>query len=150
LGTFILYSARSFAALGNYADLEYASRNALDRMTWRVRQANRLTDYTPTQLTFEDSDGQPLQFRYDPVAQTFRRVKSGDNALLLQNCTNLRFDIFQRNTTNATYNQFPTATNTPQLCKVVQITWTCSRKLFGSSLFNTEVVQTAKIVIRKS
>jgi hypothetical protein len=29
------------------------------------------------------------------------------------------------------------------------VTWKCQRSLFGSALFNTEVVQTAKIVIRK-
>ena len=38
-----LYSARSFVALGNYADLDQLSRNALDVMSRDIRQSKSLT-----------------------------------------------------------------------------------------------------------
>jgi hypothetical protein len=153
IGTFTIFSARSFAAMANYADLEYASRNALDRLTYRIRQAQGLLDYTTNQLTFLDTtnapfNGQPLYYRYDPQEKTLRRVSYGENIVLLKDCTYLRFDVFQRNTTNDTYDQWVVQTNKVWECKVVQVTWTCSKMLFGSKLFNTEIVQTAKIVIR--
>jgi Tfp pilus assembly protein PilW len=147
--TFGMFTLRSFAAMANYADLENQSRNALDRMTMDIRQTYGLVANSENEIDFEDApDHQTLKFIYDPTAQTLTRVKSGNYSKLLDHCKDLRFDLFQRNTSNATYNQYP-ITSDAALCKVVQVTWTCERALYGSKLFNTEVVQTAKIVIRK-
>ena len=149
LAAFSLFTLRSFAAMANYADLESKSRNALDHMTMDIRQTYGLRDNPVNELDFEDApDHQTLKFIYDPSLQTLTRVKNGSYSQLLTNCTDLRFDLFQRNTSNATYNQYPITSNAA-LCKVVQVTWRCQRSLYGSKLFNTEVVQTAKIVIRK-
>jgi Tfp pilus assembly protein PilW len=149
LASFSLYTLRCFAAMGNYSDLESQSRNALDNMTRDVRQVYGLITNTPTELDFEDApDHQTLKFIYTPELQKLQRVKGGYYQTLLTNCTDLRFDLFQRNTSNDTYNQYPITSNA-SLCKVVQVTWTCKRAIYGSRLFNTEVVQTAKIVIRK-
>jgi hypothetical protein len=140
---------RSFAAMANYADLENESRNALDHMTMDIRQTYGLRTNYSNELDFDDApDHQTLKFIYDPNAQTLTRVKNGIYSQLLANCVALRFDLFQRNTSNDTYNQYPITSNAA-LCKVVQVTWTCKRNLYGSALYNTEVVQTAKIVIRK-
>jgi Tfp pilus assembly protein PilW len=149
LATFSLFTLRSFAAMANYADLENESRNALDYMTRDIRQTYGLIGNSAQELDFEDApDHQTLKFIYNPTAQTLTRVKSGNYSKLLDHCSDLRFDLFQRNTSNASYNQYPITSNAA-LCKVVQVTWTCKRSLYGSKLFNTEVVQTAKIVIRK-
>jgi Tfp pilus assembly protein PilW len=149
LAAFSLFTLRSFAAMANYADLENESRNALDHMTRDIRQTYGLTANNAQELDFEDApDHQTLKFIYDPTAQTLTRVKGGNYSKLLDHCSDLRFDLFQRNTSNDTYNQYPITSNAA-LCKVVQVTWTCKRSLYGSKLFNTEVVQTAKIVIRK-
>ena len=37
-----IFSARSFAAVGNYVDLDVKSRNALDRMSQEIRQTDAL------------------------------------------------------------------------------------------------------------
>jgi prepilin-type N-terminal cleavage/methylation domain-containing protein len=149
LASFSLFTMRSFAGMANYADLENTSRNALDRMTMDVRQTFGLIANTQNELDFEDApDHQTLKFIYDGNAQTLTRVRNGNYTKLLDHCTDLRFDLYQRNTSNDTYNQYPITSNAA-LCKVVQVTWKCQRSLFGSALFNTEVVQTAKIVIRK-
>jgi Tfp pilus assembly protein PilW len=149
LAAFSVFTMRSFAAMANYADLETQSRNALDHITTDIRQTYGLLTNSATELDFEDApDHQTLKFVYDPSAQTLTKIKAGNYTKLLDNCSALRFDLFQRNTSNATYNQYPVTSNAA-LCKVVQVTWTCQRTLYGSRLFNTEVVQTAKIVIRK-
>jgi Tfp pilus assembly protein PilW len=149
LAAFSLFTLRSFAGMANYADLESESRNALDHITMDIRQTFGLRTNMVNELDFDDApDHQTLKFIYDPTAQTLTRVKNGNYTKLLDHCVDLRFDLFQRNTSNATYNQYPVSSNA-YLCKVVQVTWTCKRSLYGSALFNTEVVQTAKIVIRK-
>src|SRR4051794_40242783 len=53
VASMMLFSGKSAAALGNYADLDRYSRNALDTMTCEIRQANRLKSYATNQLQFE-------------------------------------------------------------------------------------------------
>lgn len=141
-----IYGGRSFAGLANYTDLDAKSRNALDRLTRDVRQVNRLTASTATSLTFEDADGSSLQYVYAPDDRTLSRVKGGVTEVLLTECDNLSFSIFQRNPISGTYDQYPTAS--PATTKLINVTWTCSRKILGNTM-NTENVQTAKVVIRK-
>ena len=148
VASLLFYSGRSFAAMANYVDLDHRSRIALDSMSRAIRQANRLTDSTSTSLTFEDSDSGTLSFTYDPAAKTLTRFKDGtpDPTPLLEECDFLEFSIYQRNPVGGTYDQYPTAT--AGTCKLVQLNWVCSRKIFGVKK-NTESVQSAKIVIRK-
>src|SRR5256885_12440772 len=47
-----LFSARSFAALGNYVDLDIKSRTALDQMSSDIRQADKLTAASTNSLTY--------------------------------------------------------------------------------------------------
>lgn len=150
IANFMVYSARSFASMANYADLEYMSRNSLDRLTWRIRQTTRLLEFTETALTFADGEdgSKRLYVRYNPTEKTLHLVDEQDTLLLKNCCTALKFEIFQRNTINGSYDQYP-ATTDPTLCKVVRVSWTCSKQLYGTRLLNTEIVQTAKIVIRK-
>jgi hypothetical protein len=144
----MLFSGRSFAAMANYVSLDRASRNALDTMSKQIRQTNRLIDYSSTSLTFEDADGGTLVFSYDAGARTLTRSKDGiaDAKPLLEECDYLHFSIFQRNPIGGTYDVYPTATTTT--CKLVQLSWICSREIFGLKA-NTESVQSSKIVIRK-
>ena len=147
-GALVFYSTRSFAAMANYVDLDHRSRIALDSMSREIRQANRLTDHSLTSLTFEDYDGTELEYVYNSSEKSLTRWKDGvsDAQPLLTECISLQFSIFQRNSIGGTYDQYPTAT--PDTCKLVQLRWTCSRKILGVDR-NTESVQSAKIVIRK-
>ena len=149
------YTARSFAAFTNYIDLDANSRNALDVMTTEIRQADLLTAGSATNLTFQTTDAETgalhsLKYVYNGVRKELTRaVDAGQPEVLLTECTDLRFSTFQRNTTPSLSNAFlPVATSQPELCKVVQLTWICSRKILGKSV-NTESVQSAKVVIRK-
>lgn len=142
------YTGRSFAAMANYVDLDAFSRNALDEMSREIRQTTKLTAASTTNLVFENYDGATLEYRYDPDERTLRRYINGaaDGDPLLEECDYLHFGIFQRNPVAGTYDQYPAAT--PETCKLVQLRWLCSRDLIQDN-FNTESVQSAKIVIRK-
>ena len=142
-----LYSGRSFAGLANYVDLHSASVLALDRMSKEIRQTVGLTFYSATQLTFNDGTNRPpLRYVYSPTARTLTRIQGTQTNLLLKECDSLQFAIYQRTPLPNTYDQYPTANATN--CKVVQVTWNCSRTILGAKL-NTESGQSAKIVIRK-
>ena len=51
-----LFSARSFAGLGNYVDLDIKSRQALDLMSQEIRQVDALTSYATNQLVFSGTE----------------------------------------------------------------------------------------------
>jgi type II secretory pathway component PulJ len=144
----MVYSGRSFAAMANYVSLDRASRNALDIMSKQIRQTNRLISSSATSLTFEDSDGGTLVFSYDRNSGQLQRLKNGvaDPKPVLSECDYLQFAIFQRNPVGGSYDVYPAATTAT--CKLVQLSWICSRQIFGLKV-NTESVQSAKIVIRK-
>ena len=147
LVSIMMYSSRSFAGLANYADLNSASLRALDTMTKDIRQALRLTSYSPTQVVFANgTNNQTLAFIYDPNSRTLIRKDANRTDVLLTECDSLKFSIFQRTPLPGTYDQYPAAT--ADNCKVVMVNWVCSRKILGAR-FNTESVHTAKIVIRK-
>ena len=142
----VLFSAKSFASISNNVDLDAHSRDALDHLTRDVRQVNRLVSNTTTNLVFEDADGSSLEYVYSPRAGTLSRVKGGTTETLLESCDSLTFSIYQRGPIGGTYDQYPTASATT--CKLIEVSWKCSRNVMGTA-FNTESVQTAKIVIRK-
>jgi len=143
-GSLSMFTARGFTAMGNYADLDGASRNALDRMSREIRQTRCLTSFSATNLTFQDWDTAVLSYTYDSSARTLTRTKNGISRVLLQQCDYLNFDISQRHPSNQ-FTFYP-ATNA-SLAKLIDLSWKCSRTLLGSKI-NTESVQTAKIVIR--
>ena len=146
LASFTMFSARSFSALFNYVDLNDDNRLAIDRITSDVREANRVTYFNGGQLVLEDSDGLSIVYSYSPHMRTLTRSKNGVSKVLLRDCDSLNFTIGQRNTIGGTYDVYPAAT--PATCKVVNVSWVCSRTIFGSKE-NSESVQTARIVIRR-
>src|SRR5437879_6109229 len=78
-----MYASRSFAAMGNYSDLDRASRNALDRMTRDIRSASYLVSYATNQLVFNAGGATNLTFTWDPAARTVVRSKTGEPSTTL-------------------------------------------------------------------
>src|SRR6185503_8459915 len=62
------YTGRSFAALLNYTELDKYSRNALDQMVYKIRQADELDSYSPTHLAFTYGGTNTLVYDYSPSA----------------------------------------------------------------------------------
>jgi len=152
--SFTVYAAKSFVGMHNYVDLEQKSQNALDILTRDIRQTQYLSNYTKrivngqtvtNSLTFVDFDTNLLTFKY--VGNMLVREKLGESTMLLTNVDYLTFLIFQRNPIGGTDSQF--RTTNAESCKLVSVSWVCSRTILGARQ-NTESVQTAKIVIRKS
>ena len=165
VGTMIFFSGRSYAAMANYVDLDNKSRKALDQMTKDLRQVNGVTSIgtntvsgqtVTNQLvvagTEADGTAYTITYNHNPAStnRTLTRVKSAGlyagTTTLLTGCTFLNFRMFSRVPIDGTLDNF--AATDLATCKVVQIDWICSRKIFNQS-DNTESVQSAKVVIRK-
>lgn len=140
------FTGRSFAGLMNYTELDKYSRNALDQMIYRIRQADYMKSFTARKMVFSYSSTNDLVYEYFPDSKLLTETLAGRRKTLLKECDELKFSIFQRNTEAGTYDQFP-STLTNNAAKLVQLNWTCSRRILGARV-NTESVQSAKIVIR--
>jgi prepilin-type N-terminal cleavage/methylation domain-containing protein len=141
-----LYTSRSFAALSNYLDLDERNRQALDNMSREVRQVHQLTAFNTNSITFEDYDGQPLRYNYDPAARALIRTKGAESTTLLTGCDTFQFFIFQRTPISNKFEPYPTA-NIAET-KAVELRWKNSRQILGAKA-NTENMQSAIIVIRQ-
>ena len=87
--------------------------------------ANCLTNFSATNLVFLDFDTNMLTFAYDSSTRTLRRTKNGVSRSLLSGCDSAEFSIFQR-TPSGGNGEFCSTTNAAE-CKLVEMTWTCSR-----------------------
>lgn len=147
VASLMLYTARSFAAMANYDDLDRRSRNALDQMTWKIREADGIVDWSTNWVTFRTQGSNTLTYVYNPYSRKLSEYQGGKRTVLLTECDGLRFDVFSRNPVSGTFDQFPIALDTTA-AKLVRVSWTCSRQILGQKV-NTESVQSAKIVVRK-
>lgn len=138
------YSTRSFASQMAYVELDQNSQRALDTLTRDIRQVKAMTYFATNRLVFTDIDDKPLEFFYSN--NRLVRIKNAVTSVLLKECDGLNFGIFQRNPIEGAYDYYPTAD--PATCKLIEVRWVCSRKLFPTAPSTTESVQSAKIVLR--
>lgn len=152
LMTIFIFCLRSFETMSNYSNLDRDNRVAVDMITRDIRQANYVSDYSaaPPKLTLA-TGSKSVTYTFDPDAQTLTRSSSGGaNKVLLNNCTDLTFSLYQRNAVGGSYDVFPVAKGDwKTTAKVVELSWKTNRRLKGTSRINTEYVETARIVIRK-
>lgn len=140
-----VFAARSFVAVGNYADMDNASRNTLDLMSRDIREAARVSFYATNKITLMNSNATSLSYVFNKNAGTLVRSTSAGNKILLRGCDYVTFHVSQRNVTNNFL--FYSTEDQPALTKLVDVSWKCSRQILGAKV-NTESVQTAKIVLR--
>lgn len=146
LASLMFYTSRSFAAMSNYVDLDRQSRNALDHMTQKVRSASTLNSFSTNSISFR-YNGQTLTYAYSPNAKTLTETLGSASTVLLRDCQQLQFSMFQRNVVSNSFDQYTTTTT--NTAKSIIVTWTCSRSLLGN-LINSESVQSARIVVRNN
>lgn len=155
-GVMILYinGIRSFVAMGNYQNLDAKSCNTLDVLSREIRNSTVLLSYVPSQsLTLSNASarnglGQINIITYNPTARTLVLKRTGQSDLTnLTECDRWSFAIYNRvpitSSTNISFNAATNATD----CKLINMSWKCSRTVLGTKL-NTESVQTAQIVLR--
>ena len=130
-----------FAALVNYVDMDAKSRNALDQMSLKIRQAGALTEFSPTHLKFAlpDQTNSFLVYDWDAASGSLTEWQTGDSITntLLTGCEQFAFSLY-----NAS---FAPTTDLSQ-SKGLSVNWNCSRTILGRK--NTEEMQQALIVIR--
>ena len=144
MGIFISSSV-SFVGIGNYINLDRSSRNALDRMTWNIRNAKVLTSFDPSELvfTYDEAGTTNLTYRYDASARALTEewTVSGSTTVntLLTACDSLAFSLYDRDLVTTTDVSAGEG-------KVISVTWHCSKSALSCA--NTEYIQQAQIVIR--
>jgi len=138
---------RSFAAMGNYINMDRVSRNALDKMTRDIRQAYDLTSFNKNKIVFKgDAAGATnLTYAYDDKAKTLTRKKTGEpDQILLSDCETLAFSMWKN---------VPLAGGTlgnaasVSEAKAIGVAWKCSQTVLGKTV-TSEDMQQAQIVIR--
>jgi prepilin-type N-terminal cleavage/methylation domain-containing protein len=151
LATLYTFTSRSFAALGDYAQLSKANRQAMDILTREIRQAKQVNSCStnPPSITITRGDGLSVTYSFNSDRQQLvRTVSDGTRQVLLSNCSLISFNLCQRNPIGGTYNIYPAAVdNWQRTVKVIQLTWKTSAKISNRTV--SENVQTARIVIRK-
>jgi type II secretory pathway component PulJ len=143
--TLSVSTGRSLAEMFNYVDLDHSNRIAIDVMSRDLRQVRYLSSYNTNSVTFVDKDDTAITYAYSPTTRLFTRTKAGQVNTLLDNCDSLKFALYQRTPQSNNFNLYTISDITN--CKVVSVTWSCSRKVLGIKA-NTEQAQAARIVIR--
>ncbi len=149
----MVFVSRSFIAIGNYIDLDAASRHTLDMMSRDIRSAAAysLSSYATNRIVLANQDGSSFAYSWDPATTALIRYYTNasgvgqQSQVMLTNCDILTFNIYQRNPTNNF--QFISTTGNPGQTKLIDVSWRCSRQIYGVKI-NTESVQTARIAIR--
>jgi Tfp pilus assembly protein PilW len=174
-GSLWLFGSRSFAAMGNYTDLDAKSRGALDLMSREIREATRVTGFDNSGSTrwlqvTNAAQGTTITYIWNAGPRTLVCRRTGTytsstapsamasaslgepDEVYLTECDRWDFDLFQRAPQKGGSYVFFPATNSAgaydlSVCKLINMTWKCSRTVLGSKL-NTESVQTAQVVLR--
>lgn len=149
---FTMFSGHSFAALFNYVDLDDANRICMDQLTRDIRQANKVNSFATNSLELDTTSGGPassVTYTYDAVNRNLTRLTLPDNTskVVLHDCDRFAFRVCKRPPIGGNYDLWD-VTTTINTAKVIDVSWLCSRTIFGRKE-NTESVQTARIVIRK-
>src|SRR3974390_1733315 len=96
LATVFLFSIRSYAAMANYALLDQKNRQAMDQLTYEIRQAQKVVNYTTnatsSSLIITNGDGLQVTYTFNSSNQSVSRSASdGSSVVLLTNCSLLNF-----------------------------------------------------------
>ncbi len=150
-----IYGVFSFAGLGNYAILTGQSRVSIDTLSREMREATQLLAASPSVspaslasrfLTFTNAlQGTTFTYRWDPFSRIMRAERPGVSTnICLTGCDDWQFTLYQR-TPNANWTFYSTTDLTT--CKLINMSWKCSRSILGRKI-NTEEIVTAEVVLR--
>ena len=144
-----VFGLRSFQALSNYSQLDQQNREAMDRLSREIRQANSVFTFNNSSnnssLTIVDGFMKNVTYSFNASTKQMLRTREGVQEVVLEDCSLINFHLGMR-PPNTNYGYYPTTS--PNLAKIVDLTWKTSRALPGG-VKNTENIQTARIVIRK-
>jgi len=151
-----IFSAQNFSAVTNYVNMDDQSRNALDLISREIRNASALinTNGSQTLVLTNATLAQSTTINFNSSAGTLTLAKTGQpTKTLLTGCSTFNFSLFNRRPITNAYS-FYASTNSSGVgdvlfCKVINMNWKCTRSIGGMRTnLNTEVVQTAQVVLR--
>ncbi len=154
-----IFTSANFLGTANYVRLNDQSRNAVDQISREIRNATALVSFSTSNPQFllltNATLGKSTTVTYNAASNTVTMAKTGQTTqTLLTGCDSFSFQLYDRYPLiTATNISFYSSTNIAtgqvdaKFCKVINMTWTCSRTIRGSKL-NTEFVQTAQVVMR--
>ena len=148
-----LYGARSFAALGNFADVDAGSRQALDLLSRELRQASAVLELQTNMpvkwlsVTTNSAFGVTAKVTWDSEERTLTLTAHQRNHVLLKECDFWEARLLSRVPNVGATNFSFTSSTTLTDCKAIEMSWKCSRTNQGQHL-NTESLQRSHIVIR--
>jgi hypothetical protein len=148
-----LYGARSFSVIGNFADMDADSRQALDLLSREFRQASAVVDcqtnlpVKSVSITTNTAVGPTAKVTWDSQLRTVTLTARGHDRLLLEECDYWDVKLYQRvpviSATNVAFDGAAAISD----CKAIEMSWRCSRTNQGQH-FNTESLQRAYLVLR--
>lgn len=158
-----VFGTRSFVSLGNYSILEQQSHAGIDQITRELRQAAGVVAWQTNSLpkwllvtnitvnpdgTTNASKAYSVKYSWDSDRQlVVRKSNESEDKVLLEGCDSWDFSLWKRAPYANQTNGFYRATTAAD-CKLISMTWRCSRFIAGTNSVNTEAVQTAQIVLR--
>jgi type II secretory pathway pseudopilin PulG len=157
--TMWIFSMRSFAAAGNYMDLDAKSRGAVDLMLRDLRDATEIVGYQNNgsnnwlRVTNAQVANSGANYAWDSSSRKLICQRPGEaDWVFLTECDAWDFQFYQRTPHTSGIYVFYPATNAwgttdVSIAKLVNMSWKCSRNLLGRKA-NTENVQTAQVVLR--
>lgn len=147
-----LFGLRSFGAIGNYTQMDGKSQQAVDLMLRELREANLVvgsqTNGSTTWLQVANTLATPSvtnTFTWYSSTGLLTWNKTGAaTRTLLSGCDNWSFAFYIR---SADSNGVFYPTSNPTLCKLINMSWKCSRDNEIKKM-NTESIVTAEVVLR--
>jgi hypothetical protein len=152
MGYLSVYSARSFSALGNYEDMATRSRQAIEIIGRKFNEGSSVTDIQPNLPVKSVTVVSPVApgsstLTWDSQARTLTLTANAKNRVLLSGCDSFDVRMFTRAPVLSSNSISNTPTTDPKTCKLIKLTWQCSRINQGK-LVNTEAQQKLDIVLR--
>lgn len=142
-----IFAYRTYVGIGNYAQLDRQSREAMGKMERDIRQAAALTNGTSISLNFTNFDGSALWYQYNTNSQTltYSNAATRQGGTLLRNCVSCTFSLFQINPVPGSCMLF-TNTAIAANCKAIEVNWLC--RATNMSSMDTEMMESSRIVLR--
>ena len=149
---FWAFAARTCASLLGYVELSNKSKIAMDTMSQQIRNARRVqscsSDTLVLSLAGTNSDTATYSYNATDQKLTQSLYLGGVTftSTLLSECTNFQFYIYQRTPISNSFELYTNGFSTNSV-KVVQMQWTCVRKVTGDKN-SIESQVSSKVVIR--
>jgi len=145
-----VFGLRSFGAMSNYAEMDGKSRQAVDYMLREIRKADKVltaqsSGSSRTLKVANTAGSETNTFQWSNSSGQLTWTRTGQAArTLLTGCDDWNFTMYLR-VADSNGNFY--VTTDPSTCKLINMTWKCSRNNILKKI-NTESVVTAEVVLR--